>query len=115
MATLDVLASAAVESVVTGLALGIALTVCVAIALKLFAPLNAATRSFIWMSTLVALPLIPPLYFASHVEWRSAPQAGVPRPLAQVVQTHAGPSTPVSPATPVTVSPVGVPSSRRLS
>ena len=56
----------ALESLITGVALGIALVIAVCIILKLVGPLNAATRGAVWAATLVALPLIPALHFASR-------------------------------------------------
>lgn len=63
----DVLASRAIESVFYGTILGIALAIVIAVSLRVFGPLNAATRSVVWFATLAVLPVLPVLYFASHL------------------------------------------------
>jgi beta-lactamase regulating signal transducer with metallopeptidase domain len=67
MLTFDALSSLALEAVLFGLAIGIGLTMAVAISMRLFGPINAATRALVWMLALVTLPLIPTLYFVGHV------------------------------------------------
>lgn len=98
---LDTLASSILESVIAGVALGIALVLGIAIALRLLAPLNAATRSAVWIAALAALPLMPALYFVSHVSSSSPRHANV----QQVVSTQRATSPVVAPTTPVQSTP----------
>jgi hypothetical protein len=65
MQLIDTLSAMSLEAMIAGAAIGIVVVIAVSIALKLIGPLNAATRSVVWTSTLGALPLIPLLYFAS--------------------------------------------------
>ncbi len=67
------------ESIIFGVALGIVLVIFISIVLKLVGPLNAATRSMVWAATLAALPLLPVLHFAGHVQ---APVAAAQTPAA---------------------------------
>jgi beta-lactamase regulating signal transducer with metallopeptidase domain len=62
----EVLSSLALESVLFGVGVGIALTGAAACAMRLIAG-NAATRVLIWSLLLCALPVIPGLYFCAHL------------------------------------------------
>jgi beta-lactamase regulating signal transducer with metallopeptidase domain len=93
MQLIDTLSAMSLEAMIAGAAIGIVVVIAVSIALKLIGPLNAATRSVVWTSTLGALPLIPLLYFASQMGSTPGP------PAVKTAITAAPASIPMLPAT----------------
>jgi beta-lactamase regulating signal transducer with metallopeptidase domain len=55
------------DVLVQGVAFGLLLVVAVHILIKLAGELNGSTRGLVWLATLVAMPLIPVLYWAKPV------------------------------------------------
>lgn len=102
MPLLDVLTSTALESIAFGLLLGIVLTVAVALAFKAFGPVNAATRALVWIITLAVLPLIPALYFVSHLRLPERPAAAAVESVSLL--TPVAPPPAPSPSTTKSVS-----------
>jgi beta-lactamase regulating signal transducer with metallopeptidase domain len=106
--TLEVLSSLALESILCGVVLGVALVIAIAAALKLLDPLNAATRAIIWTAALCTLPFLALLYFAGHIPLPAPPPATIAQntfviaPVSPVVSKNL-PSPPQVTSTPLAV------------
>lgn len=94
------------ESIAVGIALGIGLTFAVAVALKMLAPLSAATRAFVWLVLLLSLPILPPLYFATHTHTRTLaePVRVAAPPVREIAPLPASPAPEAVAPRPVSIS-----------